>query len=51
MILVGAALVGEDLRDRMLDIQLASFPVLLVGSLLVLFVGRPLISSPQLEQQ
>ena len=51
LILVGAALVGEDLPDHVLDIQFVSSSVLLVRSLLVLFVGLPLLSSPQPEQQ
>ena len=50
-LLPGATLVGENLPDHVLDIQLASFLVLFAGSVLVLFVGRTLFSTAQPEQQ
>lgn len=41
-LLPGAYLVGENLPDHVLDIQLGSFLVLFVGAVLALIVGRPL---------
>ena len=41
-LLSGATLVGENLPDHVLDIHLASFLVLFVGSVIILFVGRSL---------
>ncbi|MCB0183432.1 MAG: hypothetical protein KDE31_04170 [Caldilineaceae bacterium] len=41
-LLPGTTLVSEDLPDHVLDIQLASFLVLFVGSVILLFVGRSL---------
>lgn len=41
-LLPGAYLVGQDLPDHVLDIQLASFLITFAAAIIVLFVGRPL---------